>query len=54
MVDGVTYANKQVGDTFSTGWGQIKILGINVGAQTVTILHGDVRITLHVGQSVAK
>jgi hypothetical protein len=54
VVDGVTYANKKVGDTFSTGWGQIKILGINVGAQTVTILHGDVRVTLQVGQSVAK
>ena len=54
VVDGVTYANKHVGDTFSTGWGQIKILGINASAQTVTILHGDQRITLQVGQSFAK
>jgi hypothetical protein len=54
VVDGTTYANKQVGDTFSTGWGQIKILGINVAAQTVTILHGDQQVTLHVGQTVGK
>jgi len=54
VVDGVTYANKHVGDTFSTGWGEIKILGINAAAQTVTILHGDQRITLQVGQSFAK
>jgi len=54
VVDGVTYANKKVGDVFSTGWGQIKIVGINAPAQTVTILHGDVQLTLHVGQTYAK
>lgn len=54
VVDGVTFANKKVGDVFTTGWGQIKILGINVGAQTVTILHADVQITLHVGQTASK
>jgi hypothetical protein len=54
VVDGVTYANKKVGAVFQTGWGEIKILGINAAAQTVTILHGDQRITLQVGQSFAK
>jgi hypothetical protein len=54
VVDGRTYANKQTGSVFTTGWGQIKILGINAAAQTVTILHGDQQITLHVGQSWGK
>ena len=40
-VDGKTYADKKVGDVFSTSWGEIKIIAINAGAQTVTIMHGD-------------
>ena len=54
VVDGTTYANKKVGDTFATGWGHIKIVGINAPGQTVTILHADVQLTLHVGQSYSK
>jgi hypothetical protein len=54
VVDGTTFAAKNVGDVMTTSWGQIKILGINGPAQTVTILHADVQITLHVGQSVSK
>lgn len=53
-VDGVTYADKKVGDVFSTGWGDVKIVSINVGAQTVTVLHGDQTLTLRVGQVVTK
>jgi hypothetical protein len=53
-IDGKTYADKKVGDTFSTSWGEIKILSINVGAQTVTIMHGDQTITLRAGQVVVK
>jgi hypothetical protein len=53
-VDGVTYSDKKEGDTFSTGWGEIKILSINVGAQTVTIMHGDQTLTLHVGAVLTK
>ena len=49
-VDGMTYADKKEGDTFSTGWGEIKIISINVSAQTVTIMHGDQTLTLHVGE----
>jgi len=54
VVDGTTYAAKTVGAVVNTGWGQVKILGINAPAQTVTILHADVQITLHVGQSASK
>lgn len=53
-IDGTTYADKEVGDTFTTGWGEIKILAINVGAQTVTIMRGDQTITLSAGQTVVK
>jgi hypothetical protein len=53
-VDGTTYADKQVGDTFTTDWGQIRVVAIDFAAQTVTILHGDVTLTLHAGQAVVK
>jgi hypothetical protein len=53
-VDGTTFAARTVGQVTSTSWGQIKVIGINAPAQTVTILHADVQITLHVGQSVSK
>ena len=49
-----TYSDKEEGDTFSTGWGEIKILAINVEGQTVAIMHGDATITLHAGQVVVK
>ena len=54
VIDGTTYAAKKVGAVLNTGWGQVKILGINGPAQTVTILHADVQVTLHVGQAVSK
>jgi hypothetical protein len=54
VIDGTTYAAKKVGAVLNTGWGQVKILGINAPAQTVTVLHADVQVTLHVGQSVSK
>jgi hypothetical protein len=54
VVDGTTYAAKKVGAVVNTAWGQVKILGINAPAQTVTVLHADVQLTLHVGQSVSK
>ena len=53
-VDGKTYADKEVGDVFTTSWGEIEVLSINVGAQTVTILHGDQTLTLHAGQVIVK
>jgi len=52
LVDGKTYSDKIIGSTFSTSWGQIKVLKIDVGAKTVTILHGDSSLTLNEGQSV--
>jgi len=53
-VDGKTYADKQVGDVFSTSWGEIKVVAIDTGAQTVTIMHGDQTLTLKAGQVVVK
>jgi hypothetical protein len=53
-VDGTTYADQAVGAVFVTGWGEIKILAIDAGAQTVTILHGDDTLVLHVGQIIEK
>ncbi len=53
-VDGTAYSDKKVGDTFTTSWGEIKILAINVSAQTVTIMHGDATLTLNAGQAVVK
>jgi len=53
-VDGKTYSDQKVGAVIATPWGEIKILAINVGAQTVTIMHGDQTLTLHAGQVVVK
>jgi hypothetical protein len=53
-VDGKTYSDKEVGDVFSTSAGEIEVLAINVGAQTVTILLGDQTFTLHAGQVIVK
>jgi hypothetical protein len=53
-VDGKTYSDQKVGAVIATPWGEIKIIAINVGAQTVTIMHGDVTLTLHAGQVVVK
>ena len=53
-VDGKTYSDKKQGDVFSTSWGEIEVVSINVNAQTVTIMHGDVTLTLHAGQVIVK
>lgn len=53
-VDGKTYADKKEGDTFDTAWGEIKIVSINVGAQSVVIQHGDQTLTLYVGAVLTK
>ncbi len=53
-VDGKTYSDKKVGAVIVTSWGEIKIISINVSAQTVTIMHGDQTLTLHAGQVVIK
>jgi hypothetical protein len=53
-VDGKTYADKKVGDVFSTSWGEIKVIAIDVSSQTVTLMHGDQTITLRAGQVVVK
>jgi hypothetical protein len=53
-VDGKTFSDKEVGDVFATSAGEIEILAINVGDQTVTILLGDQTFTLHAGQVIVK
>jgi hypothetical protein len=53
-VDGKTYSDKKVGAVFSTSAGEIKIIAINVDAQTVTIVLGDQTITLRSGQVIIK
>ena len=53
-VDGKTYSDKQQGAVIVTSFGEIKIIAINVNAQTVTILHGDQTLTLHAGEVIVK
>ena len=53
-VDGKTYSDKVVGAVFSTSAGEIKVIAINVDAQTVTIMLGDQTLTLRAGQVVVK
>ena len=53
-VDGKTYADKKVGDVFSTSAGEIQVIAINVDAQTVTFVLGDQTITLRAGQVIVK
>lgn len=53
-VDGKTFSDLEQGEVITTSWGEIKIVAINVSAQTVTILHGDQTMTLHAGQVVVK
>jgi hypothetical protein len=53
-VDGTTYPDKTVGAVFSTSAGEIKVIAINVDAQTVTFVLGDQTITLRAGQVIVK
>jgi hypothetical protein len=53
-IDGKTYPDKTVGMVFSTSAGEIKIIAVNVDAQTVTIVLGDQTITLRAGQVIVK
>ncbi len=53
-VDGKTYVDTKVGVVLSTSAGEIKVIAINVDAQTVTIVLGDQTITLRAGQVVVK
>lgn len=53
-VDGTTYADLVVGDVVSTSAGEIKVIAIDVNAQTVTLMIGDQTITLRAGQVVVK
>ncbi len=55
VVDGTTYASKKVGAVFGDRAGARSRSSASTRlAQTVTILHGDVQLTLHVGQTFSK
>jgi hypothetical protein len=54
QVDGVVYQDKNVGDTTSTAWGQVKVVSISSETQTVVLLHGSETRTLQVGQEFFK
>lgn len=53
-VDGTVYSDKAAGDVISTDAGQLKVVAINEGAQSATVLWGDADLVLHVGQSLTK
>ena len=53
-VDGTVYSDQAAGDVISTDAGQLKVVAINEGAQSATVLWGDADLVLHVGQSLTK
>ncbi len=54
LVDGSVYAAEEIGQTFATSWGDIKVLGVNDAARTVTIEHGDLVETLRLGRVASR
>lgn len=52
QVDNNLYQNARIGEVISTSWGQIKVVGIDVETQIVTLLHGSETLVLRVGQVV--
>ena len=53
-VDGTVYAAEEIGQSFTTDWGQIEVLGVDDVAHTVTIEHGDLQETLRLGRPVSQ
>jgi hypothetical protein len=53
-VDGTVYPAEEIGQPFTTDWGQLEVLGTNAAAQTVTIQHADLQETLHLGRPVSQ
>jgi hypothetical protein len=45
-VDNNVYANQHVGDSVSTSWGDVTVVGISTSAQTVTLLHDGKTLTM--------
>ncbi len=46
QVDNNVYEDQQVGDTVSTSWGDVTVVGIDAGAKVVTLLHDGKTLTL--------
>jgi hypothetical protein len=53
-VDDTVYPAEEIGQTFTTVWGQIEVIGVDEAAHTVTVEHGDLQETLHLGQPVSQ
>ncbi len=46
QVDNNVYPNQREGDSVSTSWGDMKVVGINTDAKVVTLLHDGQTLTL--------
>jgi hypothetical protein len=46
QVDNNVYVDQHVGDSVSTSWGDVTVVGINTDAQTVTLLHDGKTLTM--------
>jgi hypothetical protein len=46
QVDNTVYENQHIGDTVSTSWGTVKVVGIDTGAKVVNLLHDSQTLTL--------
>jgi hypothetical protein len=46
QVDNNVYVDQHVGDSVSTSWGDVTVVGINTDAQTVTLLHDGETLTM--------
>jgi hypothetical protein len=50
QVDSNVYQDQRIGDSVSTSWGEVKVVGIDTDAGVVTLLHNDETLNLMVGQ----
>ena len=46
QVDNNVYVDQHVGDSASTSWGDVTVVGIDTGAKTVTLLHDSKTLTM--------
>jgi hypothetical protein len=46
QVDNNVYQDQRIGDSVSTSWGDVTVVGINTDTKIVTLLHGGQTLTL--------
>jgi hypothetical protein len=46
QVDNNVYQDQRIGDSVSTSWGDVVVVGIDTGTKIVTLLHGGQTLTL--------